>query len=317
MNDDFTDEVRRQFMKEFDYRKEAANQEAIRLGLSQAGFGAVVVPKPYSELCTREVLVMEYIPGVKLTDVVRQRPKAPAKGTAKGTAKGAATATAAPAALGGGESWWGRTIGAYFSRRYARSLVDEVVRVHGYQVLKMGLFNGKCMAWVQALYHQEVRTPRPRQSNRPSDHPIHAVRTGDPHPGNLLLMPSGKLGLIDYGQIKALNPAQRRCLARIIVALADGKTQEVIDLFVQMGFRSQVRRQARHGWTICHMYERVLTSIHIRLLHNKQRMDPEVISAVASLYFDRDDAKVTKGINLQVFFETLQKRDPFLGGWLV
>jgi hypothetical protein len=26
--------------------------------------------------------------------------------------------------------------------RYARSLVDEVVRVHGHQILKMGLFNG-------------------------------------------------------------------------------------------------------------------------------------------------------------------------------
>jgi hypothetical protein len=71
--------------------------------------------------------------------------------------------------------------------------------------------------------------------------------TGDPHPGNLLLMPSGKLGLIDYGQIKELKPGQRRSLARMIVALADGKTQEVIDLFVQMGFRSQVRR---HGWSI-------------------------------------------------------------------
>lgn len=44
-----------------------------------------------------------------------------------------------------------------------------------------------------------------------------------------------------------------------------------------------------------------------------QKMDPEVISAVASLYFDRDDAKLTKGINLQVFFENLQKRDPFIG----
>lgn len=127
-------------MKEFDYRKEASNQEAIRLGLSQAGYDrSVVVPKPYSELCTREVLVMEYIPGVKLTDVVRQRPKAQAK------AKGAAAIAAGggtPASLGGGESWWGRTIGAYFSRRYARSLVDEVVRVHGHQILKMGLFNG-------------------------------------------------------------------------------------------------------------------------------------------------------------------------------
>jgi hypothetical protein len=32
-------------------------------------------------------------------------------------------------------------------------------------------------------------------------------------------------------------------------------------------------------------------------------MDPEVIAAVASLYFDRDDAKVTKGINLQVRYD--------------
>lgn len=94
-------------------------------------------------------------------------------------------------------------------------------------------------------------------------------------------MPSGKLGLIDYGQIKALTFAQRKALARMIVALADGKEQEVIDQFVQMGFRSK-------------------------------RMDPEVIAAVASLYFDRDDQKVTKGVNLQVFFERLQKRDPFL-----
>jgi predicted unusual protein kinase regulating ubiquinone biosynthesis (AarF/ABC1/UbiB family) len=54
-------------------------------------------------------------------------------------------------------------------------------------------------------------------------------------------MPSGKLGLIDYGQVKLLKPAQRRSLARIIVALADGKEQEVIDLFVEMGFRSKVR----------------------------------------------------------------------------
>jgi predicted unusual protein kinase regulating ubiquinone biosynthesis (AarF/ABC1/UbiB family) len=54
-------------------------------------------------------------------------------------------------------------------------------------------------------------------------------------------MPSGKLGLIDYGQIKLLKPAQRRSLARMIVALADGKREEVIDLFVQMGFKSKVR----------------------------------------------------------------------------
>lgn len=84
----------------------------------------------------------------------------------------------------------------------------------------------------------------------PDDPPLHNPPAGDPHPGNLLLMPSGKLGLIDYGQIKALKPAQRRSLARMIVALADGKTQDVIELFVQMGFRSKVRRWAG-GLDVC------------------------------------------------------------------
>lgn len=135
-------------MKEFDYRKEAANQEAIRLGLSQAGYDrSVVVPKPYPELCTREVLVMDFVPGVKLTDVVRQRPKTAAVGAGAGGKQQQQQAVQ----IGGGDSWWGRTVGAYFNRRYARSLVDEVVRVHGHQILKMGLFNGPCRPYLWCM----------------------------------------------------------------------------------------------------------------------------------------------------------------------
>lgn len=44
----------------------------------------------------------------------------------------------------------------------------------------------------------------------------------DPHPGNILLTPDGRLGLIDYGQIKVLGRRQRRTLAKLIIALADG-----------------------------------------------------------------------------------------------
>lgn len=47
----------------------------------------------------------------------------------------------------------------------------------------------------------------------------------DPHPGNILLTPEGRLGLIDYGQIKLLGPTQRRTLAKLIIALADGDKQ--------------------------------------------------------------------------------------------
>lgn len=227
------DEVRRQFMSEFDYRRESMHQDAIRIGLSEAGFDkAITVPRPYPELCTREVLVMEYIPGVKLTDVVRNRPAGTPPGSSLPSLQG--------------QGIWARTFGAYFNKRYARNLVDSVVRVHGHQILKMGVFNG------------------------------------DPHPGNILLMPNGRIGLIDYGQIKSLKQDQRKSMARMIIALADGKKEDVIDLFVKMGFRSK-------------------------------RMDGDVINAVATLYFDRDDSEIIgKGINLQYYFENLQKKDPFL-----
>ena len=68
-------------MSEFDYRRESSHQETIRIGLSEAGFDkSVVVPRTYPELCTREVLVMEFLPGVKLTEVVRSRPAGSAPG---------------------------------------------------------------------------------------------------------------------------------------------------------------------------------------------------------------------------------------------
>ena len=42
---------------------------------------------------------------------------------------------------------------------------------------------------------------------------------GDPHPGNILKMPDGRLGLIDYGQCKVLRRSERLGLARIVAAI--------------------------------------------------------------------------------------------------
>jgi len=83
----------------------------------------VVVPRPYPALCTREVLVMDFIPGVKLTDVVRHRPKQQQQQQQQILPQQEAAGQQPPGVgvgVGVGESsssWWGRTIGAYFSRR--------------------------------------------------------------------------------------------------------------------------------------------------------------------------------------------------------
>ena len=45
------------------------------------------------------------------------------------------------------------------------------------------------------------------------------VFNGDPHPGNILLLDDGRLGLIDYGQVKTLPEQTRLSLARLFVAL--------------------------------------------------------------------------------------------------
>lgn len=47
------------------------------------------------------------------------------------------------------------------------------------------------------------------------------VFNADLHPGNFLLLPDGRLGLIDYGQVKRITPTERRQLAELIIAVAD------------------------------------------------------------------------------------------------
>ncbi|EKX53663.1 hypothetical protein GUITHDRAFT_64152 [Guillardia theta CCMP2712] len=103
---------------------------------------------------------------------------------------------------------------------------------------------------------------------------------GDPHPGNILISPSGALELIDFGQVKRLTEQQRRDLANMLVYLADGKLEDAQDLFVRMGFRTK-------------------------------KMDPYVIQTMAILYFDRDSKDVTQGMDARSFVEKLQQRDNF------
>jgi len=63
------DECYRQIMNEFDYRKEADSLQEVGDGLRNSRFRkSVCVPRPLSDLCSREVLVMEMLHGKKLSD---------------------------------------------------------------------------------------------------------------------------------------------------------------------------------------------------------------------------------------------------------
>ena len=76
------EEIERQFLTEFDYREEAKNLEEVRRNVMPRWSKKVEIPAPVRQLCTREVLVMDAIPGVKLVDGIRARFRA-ARGVAR------------------------------------------------------------------------------------------------------------------------------------------------------------------------------------------------------------------------------------------
>lgn len=82
------------------------------------------------------------------------------------------------------------------------SVLTELIRVHGCQLLLDGVYNA------------------------------------DPHPGNVLLLPDGRLGLIDYGMVGRLGLQERLNIARVIVALADGHPDEVARLYKSSGYQA-------------------------------------------------------------------------------
>ena len=62
---------------------------------------------------------------------------------------------------------------------------------------------------------------------------IHA----DPHPGNLLVMPDGRLALFDLGMVVHVPPRQRDRLFRLLFAAVDGRGEEAARESIAMGTR--------------------------------------------------------------------------------
>jgi predicted unusual protein kinase regulating ubiquinone biosynthesis (AarF/ABC1/UbiB family) len=56
----------------------------------------------------------------------------------------------------------------------------------------------------------------------------------DPHPGNVLLTPDGRLGLIDLGMVARLPAALRDRLVRLLLALGERRSEEVARIAAEM-----------------------------------------------------------------------------------
>jgi ubiquinone biosynthesis protein len=57
----------------------------------------------------------------------------------------------------------------------------------------------------------------------------------DPHPGNVLLTPDGRLALIDVGMVIRIEASQRERLLRLLLAVADGQGDEAATVALDLG----------------------------------------------------------------------------------
>ncbi|CAM9857266.1 unnamed protein product [Laminaria digitata] len=279
-------EVEKQFLTEFDFREEAKNLELVRTNMRRAWSKEVVVPEAY--LSTPSVLIMEYVPGKMLVDALqdhfetvaqergmtidelrRETEEKEARGEIV-LSPGTRTMSLWRAAL------WTRTATANASRWAYNVLLAPVAGTQRleYKEIKLPLDTEKLIELLFRVHGHQIF--------------VDGAFNGDPHPGNILLTPDGKLGLIDYGQasaslaqVKHMELEQRVKLARLILALAEDDREAVVAAYTAMGVRTK-------------------------------NMDPEVLYLHAKAFFDCDHKDVLGGVNIQTYLETLQERDPML-----
>jgi predicted unusual protein kinase regulating ubiquinone biosynthesis (AarF/ABC1/UbiB family) len=152
------DEFRSTIYEEMDYEQEARNAEIFRANF--AGWREVYVPRIYHALCSRRVIVMEYIPGLKVTDVQQ----------------------------------------LVDSGRSPHDIVKLLARTYLKQLLEDGFFHA------------------------------------DPHPGNLRVMPDGRLAFFDFGMVGRIEAGLQSKLINAFFHVIERDVHGLVEDMVRLGF---------------------------------------------------------------------------------
>jgi aarF domain-containing kinase len=131
--------------------------------------------------------------------------------------------------------------------RKLNNYVDLLIDVHGHQIFLNGCFNG------------------------------------DPHPGNIMVLSDGRLGLIDYGQFRRLQDHERLTIAHVVSDLGSNKNNtKIADSMRCAGFRTKFDSD-------------------------------DGLAEFAAIFFDSDHECRKKGFATpQHYFEVLMATDPLI-----
>jgi ubiquinone biosynthesis protein len=63
----------------------------------------------------------------------------------------------------------------------------------------------------------------------------HGVYHADPHPGNILLMPDGKIGLLDFGMVVRMDDRTREDIEELLIAIVDQDAGRLCSVVMRVG----------------------------------------------------------------------------------
>ncbi|MDZ7727780.1 MAG: AarF/ABC1/UbiB kinase family protein, partial [Dehalococcoidia bacterium] len=126
-------------------------------------------------------------------------------------------------------------------RGYPRIVVPDVVReLSGPRIVVTEYLEGQRVigAHIDAL-PQEERERLAAEISGAFGHQVlvDGLFQADPHPGNLLLLNDGRVGLLDFGLTKELPEAMRVGFARLVVAAASRDPVRIVKAFQDLGVR--------------------------------------------------------------------------------
>ena len=159
---DVVDAFERSMRKELDYTAEARSMEQFRK--LYAGYANFYIPRPYRELSTARVLVVEYVDGCKITDRAQL------------------------------EAW------GLSPARVAETGMD----IYLTQIFEFGVFHA------------------------------------DPHPGNVLVQPDGRIVLIDFGMVGKLTRQQKYAFAGVFIGMARQDARGMAASFRRLALTAEI-----------------------------------------------------------------------------
>lgn len=268
--------LRKRHAAELDFRTEAAHLRECSASMRARGFEPSIVripAVPEARLCTRHVLAMEFLEGQSLAAAIESEQDEMA------TALGLGSARELRAQLM-------RRIKAHFkegggsAHLITRQITAVAPIIRAYAAARRRLRRDAAIAWhalarcAAALSLGLLSPPPPLElAELGAEAQLdlgHALRTlvrvhgvqmlldgvynADPHPGNVIMLRDGRLGLIDYGMVGRLTPQERENVARVVLGLQRGDRDGVADLYHDAGYRTCWHSGAPHGRDVVHRF---------------------------------------------------------------